>query len=59
MTNNIEEAIYLGDRVVVMSALPGRIKTEYGIDIPWPRAYTHPDFLSLRKRISQDTDLVL
>ena len=42
VTNNIEEAIYLGDRVVVMSALPGRVKTEYSIDIPSPRAYTHP-----------------
>ena len=59
VTNNIEEAIYLGDRVVVMSALPGRVKTEYGIDIPSPRAYTHPDFLTLRKQISEDTDLVL
>ena len=59
VTNNIEEAIYLGDRVVVMSALPGRVKTEYSIDIPSPRAYTHPDFLTLRKQISEDTDLVL
>ena len=59
VTNNIEEAIYLGDRVVIMSALPGRIKTEHNITIPVPRAYTHPDFLTLRKQISEDTDLVL
>ena len=59
VTNNIEEAIYLGDRVVIMSALPGRIKTEHNITIPVPRAYTQPDFLTLRKQISEDTDLVL
>ena len=59
VTNNIEEAIYLGDRVVVMSALPGKVKTEYSIDIPSPRQYTDPSFLSLRKQISEDTDLVL
>lgn len=44
VTNNIEEAIYLGDRVVVMSALPGRIKTEYGIDIPWAARLHAPGF---------------
>ena len=59
VTNNIEEAIYLGDRVVVMSAMPGKVKTEYNIDIPSPREYTHPTFLALRKQISEDTDLVL
>ena len=59
VTNNIEEAIYLGDRVVVMSAMPGTVKTEYNIDIPSPREYTHPTFLALRKQISEDTDLVL
>ncbi len=59
VTNNIEEAIYLGDRVVIMSALPGKVKTEYSIEIPSPREYTHPSFLTLRKQISEDTDLVL
>ena len=59
VTNNIEEAIYLGDRVVVMSALPGRVKTEYAIDIPAPRNYTDPAFLALRKKVSDDTELVL
>ena len=59
VTNNIEEAIYLGDRVVVMSALPGRVKTEYAIDIPQPRNYTDAAFLRYRKLISNDTDLAL
>lgn len=59
VTNNIEEAIYLGDRVVIMSALPGRVKADYVIDIPRPRNYTDRAFLHYRKRISDDTDLAL
>lgn len=59
VTNNIEEAIYLGDRVVIMSSLPGRVKAEYAIDIPRPRNYTDRAFLHYRKCISDDTDLAL
>ena len=59
VTNNIEEAIYLGDRVMVMSALPGRVKSTYTIELPKPRNYTDPVFLQMRNRISDDTDLVL
>jgi len=59
VTNNIEEAIYLGDRVIVMSALPGSVKMAYLIDLPQPRNYTDAAFLAYRKQISSDTDLVL
>ncbi len=37
VTHNIEEAIYLADRMVVMSPSPGRIKTVVDIDLPRPR----------------------
>lgn len=59
VTNNIEEAIYLGDRVIIFSTLPGSVKTEYVIDIPQPRNYTDAAFLRYRKNISNDTDLAL
>ena len=59
VTNNIEEAVYLGDRVIVMSALPGKVKTEYPIDMATPRQYTDAAFLRYRKVISEDTDLAL
>lgn len=59
VTNNIEEAIYLGDRIVMMSALPSTVKAEYSIDLPFPRNYTNPAFLEIRKKVSADTDLVL
>ena len=37
VTHDIEEAVYLGDRVVVLTARPGRIKEEVRIDLPRPR----------------------
>jgi NitT/TauT family transport system ATP-binding protein len=38
VTHDIEEAVYLGDRVVVLTARPGRIREEVSIDLPRPRA---------------------
>jgi len=43
VTHNIEEAIFLADRAVVMSPSPGRIKQIIDIDLPRPR-----DILDLR-----------
>ena len=38
VTHDLEEAVYLGDRVVVLSARPGRIREEVRIDLPRPRS---------------------
>jgi NitT/TauT family transport system ATP-binding protein/sulfonate transport system ATP-binding protein len=57
VTHDIEEAIFLGSRVVVMSARPGRIKTEIAIDLPHPRSYrikTTPAFVSLKERLVEE-----
>jgi NitT/TauT family transport system ATP-binding protein len=37
VTHNVREAVRLGDRVVLLTFRPGRIKREYGVDLPRPR----------------------
>jgi hypothetical protein len=39
VTHDIDEAVYLGDRVVVLTARPGRIREEVKIDLPRPAAW--------------------
>ena len=57
VTNNIEEALYLADRIILLTSCPTVIKKEYRIDLPRPRRYTDPAFLSLRQEIMEQTDL--
>jgi NitT/TauT family transport system ATP-binding protein/sulfonate transport system ATP-binding protein len=59
VTNNIEEAVYLGDRIILLTQCPGRVKQVYPIDLPRPRDTVDPRFLGIRKEISQNTDLAL
>ena len=56
VTNNIEEALYLADRILVMTNCPATIKKEFKIDLPRPRDYTNPDFLRLRQEITAIVD---
>ncbi|MDO4269759.1 MAG: ABC transporter ATP-binding protein [Eubacteriales bacterium] len=59
VTNNLEEAIYLGDRIILLGDTPTVVRKEYVPDIPRPRNYTDPAFLALRNEIAENTDLVL
>jgi len=60
VTNNIDEAIYLGDRIITMEGkLPGRIKSVYRVNLPRPREHTDAAFLELRQTIIDETELLL
>ena len=59
VTNNIEEAIFLADRIVLITNCPANIKKEYEIVIPHPRSYVAPEFLDLRQEISSIVDSTL
>jgi ABC-type nitrate/sulfonate/bicarbonate transport system ATPase subunit len=56
VTNSIEEAIYLADRIIVLKNCPTGIKAEYVLDLPRPRDYTSPDFLKIRQEITSIID---
>jgi len=47
VTHNIEEAVYLADRVVILGANPGRIRGELQITLPRPHDRSHPRFKAL------------
>jgi ABC-type nitrate/sulfonate/bicarbonate transport system ATPase subunit len=54
VTHDVEEAIYLADRVVVFTPRPGRIQAEVGVDLPRPRSIEtrfSPEFLALKRSI--------
>lgn len=59
VTNNIEEAVYVADRIAVLKNCPTGIKQEFNIDLPRPRSYIDPKFLELRREINNVVDHTL
>ncbi len=51
VTHNIDEAVFLADRVVIMGHKPGRIKRIVDIDLPRPRNRTDSNFCRTRRSI--------
>lgn len=52
VTNNIEEALYLADRIILLTDCPSQIREEYQINLPRPRSLVDPEFLRLRQEIT-------
>jgi NitT/TauT family transport system ATP-binding protein len=52
VTHNIEEAVLLGDRIVVMTARPGRIKEIVNVKLPRPRDVTSAEFNEIRRYVA-------
>jgi NitT/TauT family transport system ATP-binding protein len=51
VTHSVEEAVLLADRVIAMTALPGRLKADVRIALPRPRDPTSPDFNDHRRTL--------
>lgn len=53
ITHNIEEAVYLAERILILSNKPTRIKEEVVVDLPRPRDVTDPKFIEIRKYVTE------
>jgi NitT/TauT family transport system ATP-binding protein/sulfonate transport system ATP-binding protein len=57
VTHDIEEAIFMANRVVVMTARPGRIKADVAVTLAHPRHYTvktSAEFSALKARLTEE-----
>ena len=52
VTHNIEEAVYLAERVLILTNKPAKIKEEVMVDLPRPRKVSDPAFIKIRNHIT-------
>ncbi|MEW6263078.1 MAG: ABC transporter ATP-binding protein [Thermodesulfobacteriota bacterium] len=53
VTHNIEEAVYVAERILVLSNKPTQIKAEVRVDLPRPRSLVDPGFVEIRKKVTE------
>jgi NitT/TauT family transport system ATP-binding protein len=51
ITHLIEEAVFLGDRIIIMGSHPGTVRQEIVNTLPHPREYRHTEFLQMVERV--------
>lgn len=54
VTHDIEEAVYLADRIVVLSERPGTVREQFALDLPRPRDRTSAGFSRWRRRVLRE-----
>lgn len=53
ITHNIEEAVYVAERILVLSNKPTTIKAEVKVDLPRPRNFLDPEFVRIRRQVTE------
>ncbi len=53
ITHNIEEAVYLAERVLILTNKPAKIREEVNVDIPRPRKVSDPEFVKIRNHVTE------
>jgi ABC-type nitrate/sulfonate/bicarbonate transport system ATPase subunit len=54
ITHDVEEAIYMADRIVVLSPRPTTIQASFSVDLPHPRRIASPEAQALREAILKE-----
>lgn len=55
ITHNIEEAVYVAERILVLTPKPTKVRAEVVVDLPRPRNFLDPKFIEIRRQV---TDLI-
>ncbi len=58
VTHDLDEAVFLGERVVIMNPRPGHIRGILPIDLPYPRKRTSSSFQELRRKVLSEFEKV-
>ena len=53
ITHNIEEAVYLAERILILSPKPSTLKEEILVDLPRPRQFDDPEFVKIRDHVTE------
>jgi ABC-type nitrate/sulfonate/bicarbonate transport system ATPase subunit len=53
VTHNLEEAVYLAERIVVFTQKPTRIRAEIDVSLPQPRDFSSAEFVAIREQVTE------
>ena len=53
VTHNIEEAVYVAERIIVLTPKPTKVRAEVVVDLPRPRNFLDPKFIEIRRQVTE------
>ena len=53
VTHNIEEAVYVAERIIVLTPKPTKVRAEVVVDLPRPRNFLDPKFIEIRRHVTE------